>query len=110
MGSRDRIRPSGGSTCKIIFKNMATFSQDEIALTKSTSKEYHQGKLRTRQTLLPGITAQLYREGYGRPTTLAAMKYTNLLKQISRQLNLDSTQRASAGVDFGSFWAHCTVV
>ena len=73
------IRPSGGSARKFSFKNMAKFSQDEIALEKPTSKEYRQGKLWTRQTLYPGITAQLYSEGYGRPTTLAAMKYTNLL-------------------------------
>ena len=45
MGSRDRIRPSGESTRKIIFKNMAKFSRDEIALAKPTSKEYRQGKL-----------------------------------------------------------------
>ena len=71
-GNRDRIRPSGGSTRKIIFEKVATCSQDIIALAKPTSKEHSQRKLWTRQTLLPGIIAQLYTEGYRRPTTLAA--------------------------------------
>ena len=108
MGSRDVIRPSGGSTRKIIFKMWPSFTRQNCS-HEAAIQGISRRKLSSRQTLLPGITAQLYSEGYGRPTTLAAMKYTNLQKQISSQLNLDSTQRPSAGVDFGAFWPHCTL-
>ena len=107
MGSRDMIRPSGASTRKnfIISKIWQSFHK-----TKLLSQSRHPRNVAKENCELGRPFFQASQPSFTVRDTEDCDEVYKFAKKISYQLNLDSTQRASAcaGVDFGSLWAHCT--